>query len=166
MINKFISKNKEKKMIREATIKDMSAIIDLWEEMMNFHIEKSDLYLMRPNARNIYTNYLKNVLRNPDYIKLVFEDEEEVLAYLIATESSDPPVFEGRVGIILELSVAPKNRNKGIGEKLLADIEEYFNDKGIKRIECMVSYFNEVSKGFWSKNGYEPYNVMCVKILP
>ena len=111
-------------------------------------------------------NYLKNVLRNPDYVKLVFEKEKEILAYLIATESSDPPVFEGRVGLILELSVVLKHRNKGIGEKLLGEIEKYFNDDGIKRIECMVSYFNEVSRGFWSKNGYEPYNVMCVKILP
>ncbi|MGZ7107914.1 MAG: N-acetyltransferase family protein [Methanobacterium sp.] len=152
-------------MIRKASIKDMNSIIDLWEGMMNFHIEKSDLYLMKPNARNIYTDYLKNVLRNPDYIKLVFESENVVLGYLIATESSDPPVYEGKAGLILELSVNQEHRNKGIGEKLLAEIEKYFKNKDILRTECMVSCFNEVSRGFWSKNGYKPYNMMCVKLL-
>jgi ribosomal protein S18 acetylase RimI-like enzyme len=152
-------------MIRDATIKDMKSIIDLWEEMMNFHIEKSNLYLMKPNARQIYTDYLKNVLRNPDYITLVFQDENIILGYLIAMESADPPVYEGKSGLIIELSVAEKHRNKGIGEKLVAESEKYFKNKNIERVECMVSFFNEVSKGFWAKNGYRPYNIMCVKKL-
>lgn len=151
-------------MIRKATIKDMHTIIDLWEEMMNFHIERSELYQIKPNARSIYTDYLKNVIRNPDYDTLVFESENKVVGYLIATESSDPPVFEGRAGLILELSVTKEHRNKGIGEKLLAEIEKKFESKDIKRIECMVSHFNEISKAFWSKNGYKPYNIMCVKL--
>ncbi|MGZ7070590.1 MAG: GNAT family N-acetyltransferase, partial [Methanobacterium sp.] len=73
--------------------------------------------------------------------------------------------YEGKTGLILELSVTQEHRNKGIGEKLLAEIEKYFKNKDILRTECMVSCFNEVSRGFWSKNGYKPYNMMCVKLL-
>jgi ribosomal protein S18 acetylase RimI-like enzyme len=120
---------------------------------------------MKPDAREIYSNYLKDVLKSPEYVTLVFEGKSEVLGYLIATESNEPPVYEGTVGLILELSVTEKHRNKGIGEELVATIEKYFENKGIKRIECMVSDFNELSKGFWFKNGYKPYNIMCVKLL-
>ncbi|MGF7117186.1 hypothetical protein [Methanobacterium oryzae] len=62
-------------MIREANKDDLGAIVDLWEEMMDFHIQKSDLYQMKPNAREIYTNYIKDAFKNPDYILLVYEIE-------------------------------------------------------------------------------------------
>lgn len=152
-------------MIRKATKEDISAIIDLWQEMMDFHIQRSDLYEMKPDARNIYSNYIKDILRSPDYIVLVYELENKVLGYLIATESDDPPVYKDTIGIISELCVTEKHRNEGIGEKLLAEVEKIFINKGIKRMECMVSDFNEISKNFWQKHGYMPYNLMCVKLL-
>jgi len=150
-------------MIREATKEDERSILDLWLEMMDFHIQRSNLYEIKPNAIEIYSEYLLDVIKSPDYIIFVYETEYNIIAYLIATESSDPPVYKGTVGIISELSVKEEYRNKGIGEKLLAEIEKWFRNKDIMRIECMVSDFNEVSKSFWFKNGYEPYNIMCVK---
>lgn len=153
-------------MIRNAENKDMDAIIDLWQEMMDFHAEISDLYQMRSNAREIYSEYLKGVLINPHCTTLVFESENKILGYVMAMESSDPRVYEGKAGLILEICVGKNHRNKGIGEKLLAEIEKNFREKGIKRIECMASDFNETSKGFWFKHGYNPYNILCVKILP
>ena len=153
------------KMIREANKKDMNAIVGLWQEMMDFHIEKSDLYQMKRDAQEIYSNYIINVLISPEYVVLVYEIENKVLGYLIATESDEPLVYEGTVGLILEISVTEKHRNKGIGEKLLTEIEKYFLNKGINRIECMVSNFNDISKGFWFKHQYKPYNIMCVKRL-
>lgn len=152
-------------MIRNATKDDLNAIVDLWKEMMDFHIQRSDLYEIKPNAREIYTNYIKDVLKNPDYIILVYENENKVLGYLMATESNDPPVYEGTVGMILEICVTENHRNKGIGEELLIEIEKIFIIKGIKRMECMVSDYNEISKSFWFKNDYKPYNIMCVKTL-
>jgi ribosomal protein S18 acetylase RimI-like enzyme len=152
-------------MIRNAVDADINAIIGLWQEMMDFHIERSDLYQIKPDARKIYSNYLKDVLISPEYVLLVYEVENKVIGYLIATESDEPPVYEGTVGLILEISVTEKHRNKGIGEELVTEIEKYFLNKGIIRIECMVSDFNEISKKFWFKHGYKPYNIMCVKKL-
>ena len=61
---------------------------------------------------------------------------------------TNPPVYEGTVGMILELCVLKDHRNKGIGEELVAEIEKYFINEGINRIECMVSDFNEIFKIF------------------
>ena len=152
-------------MIREANREDESSIIDLWEEMMDFHIKRSDLYEMKPDARNIYTDYLNGVLKSHEYIVLVYVTQNKVNGYLMAAESEDPPVYKGTAGIILEICVAEEHRNKGVGEELLAEIEKWFLSKSITRVECMVSDFNEISKSFWFKNGYNPYNLICVKKL-
>lgn len=153
-------------MIREANIKDINAIVDLWEEMMNFHIQKSDLYEIKPDARQIYAYYLKEVLKSHESIVIVYEIENKIVGYLMAEESLNPPVYkETKIGTIIEICVTEKHRNKGIGEELLAEIEKWFINKGINRIECMISDFNEISKSFWFKNMYKPYNLMCVKKL-
>lgn len=152
-------------MIREANRGDFDSIIDLWQEMMDFHIEMSNLYQIKPNAKEVYSDYLTYVLKSPEYVILVFEADDKIRGYLMATESSEPPIYDEKVGLILELSISEKYRNKGIGETLLDEIEKYFRNKGIKRMECMVSDLNEISKNFWFKNGYIPYNLMCVKKL-
>ncbi len=152
-------------MIRKGNMQDINDIIDLWQEMMDFHIQRSDLYQLKHNAREIYTEYIKNLFKHPDYIILVHEAGNKVVGYLIAMESFDPPVYAERTGLILEICVDENYRNKGIGKNLISKIEDNFIEKGIKRAECMVSDFNEVSKGFWFKRGYKPYNLMCVKLL-
>ncbi|MGB9936483.1 MAG: GNAT family N-acetyltransferase [Methanobacterium sp.] len=152
-------------MIREANKEDFDSITNLWQEMMDFHIERSDLYHITHDAKEIYSDYLTYVLKSPEYVTLVFEANNKIKGYLMATESSDPPIYRDKVGLILELTISEKYRNKGIGETLVDEIEKYFINKGIKRMECMVSDFNEISKRFWFKNGYSPYNLMCVKML-
>lgn len=153
-------------MIRKACVEDIASIVDLWEEMMNFHIKKSDLYEIKPNARQIYAYYLKEVLKSHESIVLVHEIKNEIAGYLMAGESLIPPVYkEEKIGTVMDICVTKKHRNKGIGEKLLTETEKWFTARNISRIECTVSNFNEISKGFWFKNNYTPYNITCVKKL-
>lgn len=153
-------------MIREANTGDMPSIVDLWEEMMNFHIQKSSIYEIKPDALQIYVSYLKKVLKSHESVVLVYEIENKVVGYLIAEESLLPPVYkEEKVGTVVEICVTEKHRNKGIGEKLLAKIEKWFISRDITTIECVISNFNEISKGFWFKNKYKPYNLICFKRL-
>ena len=153
-------------MIREANIEDINTIIDLWQEMMDLHIQRSELYEIKSDARQIYAHYLKEVLKNHESIIIVYEIENEIIGYLMAEESLNPPVYkETRIGLIVEICVKESHRNQGIGGELLSKIEKWFLNKDITRIECVISDFNEISKGFWFKNGYKPYNLMCVKKL-
>ncbi len=154
----------EDNMIREANVDDTESIVDLWEEMMNFHIQKSSIYDIKPDARQIYEFYLKKILKNRDSIVLVCEIENKIVGYLMAEESQLPPVYkEDKVGTIVELCITEKHRNKGIGEKLVEKIEKWFVSKDIYTVECVISDFNEISKDFWFKNKYKPYNLICIK---
>ena len=151
-------------MIREANVDDIPSIVDLWEEMMNFHIQKSSIYEIKADARQIYEFYLKNILKSHKSIILVCEIKNKVVGYLMAEESQLPPVYkEDKIGTIVEICITEKHRNKGIGEELVAEIEKWFINKDITTIECVISDFNEISKGFWFKNKYTPYNLICFK---
>jgi ribosomal protein S18 acetylase RimI-like enzyme len=151
-------------MIREANAEDILLIVDLWEEMMNFHIQKSSIYEIKTDARQIYEFYLKKVLKSHESIVLVCEIENKVVGYLMAEESQLPPVYkEDKVGTIVEICITEKYRSKGIGEKLVEKIEKWFIAKDIYTIECVISDFNEISKSFWFKNNYKPYNLTCFK---
>jgi len=151
-------------MIRKANKKDMDAIVGLWEEMMKFHAKLSNLYELKTNAKETYHEYLNEILKNDAAIILVYEMENRLCGYLIAEESELPLVYkQTRIGSVLEISVTEKHQNKDIGSQLLKEIEKIFISKGIDRIECMVSCFNEISKKFWFKNGFKTYNMVCFK---
>ncbi|MDI6644740.1 MAG: GNAT family N-acetyltransferase [Methanobacteriaceae archaeon] len=153
-------------MIIKATINDIEVIMKLWKEMMDFHEQLSNLYELKTNAKDIYSSYIKELLKDPNKWALVYEKNNEICAYLIAEESELPPVYKkNQLGVILELAVTKKHQNKNIGQQMLQNMEKIFLDKGITRIGCTVSCFNNVSKNFWFKNGFEPYNMMCFKNL-
>ena len=153
-------------MIREANLDDTESIVDLWEEMMNLHIQKSSIYAIKGDARETYSFYLKKIIENHESIVLVCEIENRIVGYIMAEESLLPPVYkEEKVGTVVEICITEKYRNKGIGEKLLDKTEKWFISKDITTIECVISDFNEISKDFWFKNKYEPYNLICFKKL-
>ena len=153
-------------MIREANTDDIPSIVDLWEEMMNFHIQKSSIYDIKPDARQIYEFYLKKTLKSHESTVIIYEIENKIIGYLMAEQSQLPPVYkEDTIGTIVEICITEKYRGRGIGEKLVEKIEKWFISNDIYTIECVISDFNEISKGFWFKNRYKPYNLVCLKKL-
>ena len=153
-------------MIREANTDDIPSIVDLWEEMMNFHIQKSSIYDIKPDARQIYEFYLKKTLKSHESTVIIYEIENKIIGYLMAEQSQLPPVYkEDTIGTIVEICITEKYRGRGIGEKLVEKIEKWFISKDIYTVECVISDFNEISKCFWFKNEYKPYNLVCLKKL-
>ena len=59
-----------------------------------------------------------------------------------------------KTGNIIELIVRKNTRGKGIGNKLLEKIEEYFNYINCKKISIEVFGTNKRALDFYSKNGY------------
>ncbi|HNQ69672.1 MAG TPA: hypothetical protein PKN32_14965 [Bacteroidales bacterium] len=48
-----------KMLVRKADLNDLSNIIDLWYEMMVFHVNVNDIYRLKDNAKTIsIDNYL------------------------------------------------------------------------------------------------------------
>lgn len=68
-----------------------------------------------------------------------------------------------RRGEITELIVTNKTRSKGIGQKLINKMEEYFKSVGCEYIIVDVFAYNEIGKNFYSKNNYHTRGEIKIK---
>ena len=59
-----------------------------------------------------------------------------------------------RRGEITELIVTNKIRSKGIGQKLINKMEEYFKSVGCEYVIVDVLAYNDLGKNFYNKNNY------------
>lgn len=92
----------------------------------------------------------------------VAEKNGQVVAHILATIQTYPPVFEiDRYGLVMDLAVTTRCRRVGIGQHLFQMVKEWFYSKGMARIEIEVVTANDVSKAFWKKMGFEPYKNTC-----
>lgn len=59
-----------------------------------------------------------------------------------------------KMGEVIELIVTKKTRSKGIGKRLLNEIEEYFKSQNCSTINIDVFGYNDIGRSFYFKNGY------------
>ena len=68
-----------------------------------------------------------------------------------------------RCGEISELIVSKSIRSKGIGQKLMQKIEEYFKSIGCEYINVDVFAYNKNAINFYEKNGYHTRGLINIK---
>ena len=62
---------------------------------------------------------------------------------------------EGRTGRITSLVVLKKNRNTGIGTRLINAADYFFQSNGCARAEVTSAYHREEAHDFYQKKGYK-----------
>lgn len=145
--------------IVKAEERHFSELSEVWKEFMDFH-NRIDPYLMRKeDGHIIFINYIRELVAKPEEnLLLVALDGGHVVGYSLSTVAKRAPVFEQQVyGLISDMAVAGSHRRKGVGEKMLAEIFEWFRGKGIKRVELSVVHGNPVGGHFWKKQGFKDY---------
>ena len=152
--------------IRNAKAEDINRIVELWYEMMLFHVKISDIYKMKPNAKSLYHDYVKECIHDSSKEIFLYENNHIIGGYIFVEITALPPVYEeSRIGVITEIGVNSRERRSGIGKLLLDKAEDWLTKQDIHRAECTVSIDNPVSQSFWKNNGYNGYNEMCYKYL-
>lgn len=58
------------------------------------------------------------------------------------------------MGEVIELIVTKNTRSKGIENKLLKKMEEFFKEQECKTINIDVFGYNDIGKSFYIKNNY------------
>ena len=59
-----------------------------------------------------------------------------------------------KVGVITHIYVDGEYQGKGVGEKLVRALEEWFRDKQVHSVELQVLASNKAGIAFWEKLGY------------
>lgn len=144
--------------VRPAKSSDVERIVDLWEEMFQFHRRLDEHFTISNGGRESFTKHVEGNLTAVDSSILVAEVGKVVVGFSFAMIAKYPPVFEmERYGLITDLAVSRDFRRRGIGERLLRDVFRWFSGKGMTRIEVHVANCNEVSRNFWRKMGFTTY---------
>ena len=144
--------------IREATAEDTQVILLLWRELMDYHAVKDPLFTRAARGDANFKKWLDHLRESDRGLVLVAEEDKTVIGYLLATETQKPPVFaETRMGVITDFLVSGTERRRGVGMNLVKTTVHWFREKGIERIECNVSMYNEVARKFWRRIGFDPY---------
>ncbi|MFC1947227.1 GNAT family N-acetyltransferase [Chloroflexota bacterium] len=133
-------------------------ILKLWEEFMDFHEDIDPRFPMRDDAQSSFKEHLKNKIDKKESHVLTAMDNGNLIGFGIAEISSYPPIFQRETyGIIDTMVVSADFRRKGIGEKILSSIFEWFESFNIHRIELSVAALNQVGYSFWRKHGFKDY---------
>jgi ribosomal protein S18 acetylase RimI-like enzyme len=88
----------------------------------------------------------KKLQRDPDLF-LVAELDGEIVGTVLGG-------FDGRRGMVYHLAVQAEHRLKGLGDKLMVELERRLKDKGCIRYYLMVTYDNQEAVGFYEKRGW------------
>lgn len=93
--------------VREAAPKDLDRIVELWFEMMTFHINLNGIYKMKANAPEIYREYAGSCITDPEKAVFVFEDDTGILGYIFAEIAPLPRCTKRKKSAFLPKSVLP-----------------------------------------------------------
>lgn len=131
-------------------MKFMSIII---EDALIKHIDKLYEIEMECFKKEAFTKQqIAQLLSDQSCISLIARHEDEIIGFIIGMI-----YVEGNktIGHILTIDVSPKHRRKGVGTKLLQEIEKIFGGKNVKIVRLEVREDNTAALNLYSKLGYE-----------
>jgi len=123
--------------IREFSIDDFDAAIELWKLVEGLEIAEGD-------DRESIAQFLA---RNPGLSRVAIDGSATVGVALCG--------HDGRRGHIYHLAVDPAYQGRGVGKRLLDECLEGLRRTGVKRVIIMVADNNPRGLGFWRRCGWE-----------
>ena len=126
--------------IRRFHISDYDALIKLWNEAQ---------LVYKPKGRD-RRDMIKKQIQLPNTIALVAEKDGKLIGSVFGTH-------DGRRGWINRLAVMPEYQKKGIGRKLVKDLEDRIYKLGIGIIASLVENRNKTSLRVFQRLGYKKH---------
>lgn len=151
----------------EARKSDIPSILEIWKELMDFHVPFDSRYTLSDGAEESMGENLARLIVAEDALVIVGGENTKVLGFGIAKIDKYPPVFVKQIcGSIADLAVSSGHRRKGIGELMLKEMLDWFQSQGIDRVELRVASMNTVGYSFWRKHGFVDYMHIMYRDLP
>lgn len=134
-------------MIRPAEMRDVEAMVELLGAL--FSIEAD--FTFDPDRQR---RGLALLIRNDADRVLVAECEGRVIG-MCSVQTLISTAEGGRVGLVEDMVVAPELRGKGIGQRLLGEIERWAADSGLTRLQLLADRTNEPALAFYDRQGWQ-----------
>lgn len=125
--------------------RDLDAVLALWGSAgPGIHLGRSD----QPNELR------KKLERDPDLF-LVDEQDGCVRGAVLGG-------FDGRRGMVYHLAVARGQRRRGVGRRLMRELERRWKRKGCLRGYLLVTHDNAAALDFYRELGWEPMDLLIL----
>lgn len=123
-------------LIREMQIQDYEVVYALWK-LAHLHLKRSD-----ERAE------IERMLRWNPTTCLVGEAEGTIVAAVMGG-------FDGRRGMVHHLAVHPDYRGRGLGRRMMEELEQRFEKMGVMKVNLFVVNHNTQVLGFYARLGYQ-----------
>jgi ribosomal protein S18 acetylase RimI-like enzyme len=144
--------------VRRAEASDIEAVLELWHEFMDFHAAFGAYFGRAEDSDEEFRGWLTQRLEADRSLLLVAEIDGRTIGYLLGADADRPPVFAlRRYGMIFDLAVTASHRRRGVGSALLERAMEWFEARGLERVELNVLLANERASSFWRERGFTPF---------
>jgi ribosomal protein S18 acetylase RimI-like enzyme len=148
----------EQVILRQATLQDVPAIIELWKEMIDFHKIRDPFFTRAVNGDDVFAKFLEKNINSENACVYVAIIGGTIVGYCQGMLEKYPPALaQTDYGQIMDFAVSADYRRSGVGERLYQAIQGWFVLRGVHRIEVRHSEFNEIASNFWVKMGFKPY---------
>ncbi|MCY3870091.1 MAG: GNAT family N-acetyltransferase [Gemmatimonadetes bacterium] len=146
---------------------DIPAILEIWKELMDFHVPFDSRYTLSEGAEESMNDHLERLVEAEDALVIMAVENTKPMGFGIARIRNYPPVFIKQThGTIEDLAVSSEHRRKGIGELMLNEMLDWFRSLGIDRVELRVASMNTIGYSFWRKHGFADYMYIMYRDLP
>ena len=147
-------------------VKDL--LVELEEYILS--IDKDELDQLHPEYRDKMALIdLKEVKENNGKCYIAVENDKAIGVIMGIVRKYDKYDYLDykcpKCGDIIELVISKNVRSKGIGQKLMAKMEEYFKSIGCEYVTIDVFAYNDPALNFYSKQGYHPRGIIDIKKL-
>lgn len=123
------------------------------EDASTKHLEKLYEIEMECFRREAFTKkQIAQLLQNINTISLIAKENGEIVGFIIGMLSIEDNTV---VGHILTIDVSPSHRRKGVGVKLLQEIEKIFKNKQASICRLEVREDNVAALNLYRKLGYQ-----------
>lgn len=150
--------------IRKATIKDFKEI-----QRLNHALFKSDFKFNKTLNNNWPfskegVNYYRKAIINKNYLTLVCEEKNQIIAYLIGKFEGGGTWRKNIVMAEVENTLTEQGkRSKGIGTKLLNEFKKWAKSREVNTLKVAAFVDNRRAIKFYKKKGFKEYELFFEK---
>lgn len=144
--------------VHDANRRDLPAVVNLWQEMMDYHRAYDARFRFSPNAPREVERHLLETLRSRSARIVVAEAKGRVIGYIVGEVHARRPIYPvGVYGFISDICVTAECRRRGVGRALIDALDSWFATQKVTSVELFAAALNPESVAFWRAMGYSDY---------
>ena len=150
--------------IREATNTDIDNILPLRLEIHQYHYRLDKVYEPVVDLAQSFAAHTLQFISDPKRIALIAIEQDKVIGLAMGKLKEPHQLFSiPKAGVIDEICVSTKHRNKGTGKQLVMELIKWFKANDAHRVELGVHDKNNSAQQFWEKLGFACFTKQLFK---